>query len=327
MKLGFYARSAASLLVFSAFITVFFPAAGTAGSSAVSPVTCTESQRREIWLTALDDQGSLIEDLRKEDLAIKEDKIPAEILNFEYPRAESLSVAIFIDTSASLENSLPGIKSAAEKFVQSLRKGKDRSALVTFSGEATVEQEFTTDLERLRSAIARVKFVPPPGYIGGGVVVGGKPPFLAGSTAIWDAISVTSRKLFHSDNTRRVILLFSDGEDTISDSKMRDAIRQTAINNIEVFSIGVGDEWNFGINRDTLRKLSEETGGRAFFPKKVGDLESIVRRLETELRSRYSITYCAAEQKSDKSARRVEIKLTNPRSQRSKVRLSYRRYM
>jgi Ca-activated chloride channel homolog len=324
--------SAASRLIFSAFIAFSFLEADTAGTTAVSTQICAESQRREIRLTAVDDQGSLIENLSKDDLVIKikENNLPGEIINLEYKRAEPLSVALLIDASTSMENSLVAVKGAATKFVQSLHAGKDQAALVTFAGEAKVEQALTTDFDRLGAAIAQVKFIAPPGYIGGGIVVSRDPvpkstsQTPVGATAIWDAISHASQELFPpGNNTRRVIILFSDGEDTGSVLKMRDAIKAAVINNIEIVSIAVGDDWNFGINRAALRKLSEETGGQSFFPKKGGDLENILQQLEAGLSSRYSMTYCAREQKPGKAGQ-VEI-ITNSRLHRSKIRLFYPR--
>ncbi len=95
------------------------------------------------------------------------------------------------------------------RFVEAvMRPEKDEAAIVSFTGEVTLEQGFTGNLDRLRRAIDRVEFVPPSGYIGGGVVVGGTPPIsdtnqmLAGSTAIWDAVWASSNELL-SDLSRQ----------------------------------------------------------------------------------------------------------------------------
>ena len=96
-----------------------------------------------------------------------------------------------------------------------------RRISATFTGEVTLEQGLTGNIGRLRRAIDEVRFVPPSGYIGGGVVVGGTPPIsgtqqtLAGSTAIWDAIWATSNELLSdsAEHTRRAIILLTDGEE------------------------------------------------------------------------------------------------------------------
>src|SRR5258706_15649062 len=100
-----------------------------------------------------------------------------------------------------------------------MRPDKDEAAIFSFTGEFTLEQGFTGNLDRLRRGIDRVEFGPPSGYIGGGVGVGGTPPIsdanqmLAGSTAIWDAGWASSNDLFSisADNTPRTINLLTHG--------------------------------------------------------------------------------------------------------------------
>jgi len=135
-------------------------------------------------------------------------------------------------------------------------------------------------ISRLRRAIDQVEFVPPSGYIGGGVVVGGTPPIsgtqqtLAGSTAIWDAIWATSNELLSAaaEHQRRAIILLTDGEDTSSKNKIAAAVARAAQEDVAIYAIGIGDDKLYGINKDGLRKLTERTGGRAFFPKQVSEL-------------------------------------------------------
>src|SRR4029434_2887227 len=121
-----------------------------------------------------------------------------EIFTFQRETDRPLSIAILIDVRASEELTLPSEKAAAREFVKTvLRKGKDEAAIISFTGEATVEQGLTDNAELLQKAIDRVQIVLPPAYIGGGVIV---PPIYnpdprAGSTAIWDAIWVTSEDL------------------------------------------------------------------------------------------------------------------------------------
>lgn len=323
-----------SRLVFGTFLAgSLFCGADPAFRPTVSAQICSESQQRKISLTAVNNEGQLIENLGKEDLALTDDQAPAEILTLELKAAQPVSVAILIDVSVSQERALSGTKLIAQKFLESVLSDRnDRAALVSFSVETKIEQELTNDLIKLRAAIGQVKVTVPAGYIGGGVVLGRFPPNKAtqriGATAIWDAIGATAETLMQAaPNARRMIVLLTDGEDTISKTKMRDAVRQAATSDVKIFSIGIGDEKSFPVNEDKLQKVSEETGGLAFFPKKVGDLESIFNRIRKEIRSQYLITYCPATQKSDNSPRKVEIQFKNPVLRRSKARLSYRRYI
>ncbi|MDQ6653164.1 MAG: VWA domain-containing protein [Acidobacteriota bacterium] len=292
---------------------------------------CEQSSQRTISLSAEDQQGRLVDNLRVDDLTLTENKAPREILKLERKTNEPLSVAILIDTSASQERSLPRTKLAALRFVQSiLRKDTDRAALVSFTGIATVEQELTNDVTKLRTAIDRVRFVPPPGYVSGIIVSQGPPNralLLPGATAIWDAVWATIDGMFQSDTgSRRVIVLLTDGEDTISKTKMRTAIEYASTHDVAVFSVGISDDKNYGINRDNLNKMSEETGGRAFFPKRLDDIDGTLVEAEQLLRSQYLLTYCRSNQSSGKSVRKIKIEIRNPQSLPAMLRFSYCHY-
>src|SRR6476469_7901541 len=148
-----------------------------------------------IFFTAADKNKRFISDLRAEDIRVLEDGQPQEIFTFQTNIDLPLSLAILIDTSASEERTLPDEKAAARAFLENvLRASKDEAAIVSVTGDTTLEHGFTGNVERLRRAIDRVEFIPPSGYIGGGVVVNGTPPIsgtnqaIAGSTAIWDAV-------------------------------------------------------------------------------------------------------------------------------------------
>src|SRR6185295_4882043 len=154
-----------------------------------------ETNLTNIFFTAADKNKRFITELKAEDIRVLEDGQQQEIFTFQQNIDLPLSLAILIDTSASEERTLPDEKEAARAFLENLlRPNKDEAAVVSFTGETTLEQGFTGSLERLRRAIDHVEFIPPSGYIGGGVVVNGTPPIsgtnqsLAGSTAIWDAI-------------------------------------------------------------------------------------------------------------------------------------------
>src|SRR5216684_3495276 len=189
-------------------------------------VVRVETNLTSIFFTAADKNKRFISNLKADDIRVLEDGQPQEVFTFQQNLDLPLSIAILIDTSASEERTLPDEKAAARTFLEDvLRPSKDEGAVVSFTGEVTLEQGFTGNVDRLRKAIDRVEFVPPSGYIGGGVVVGGTPPIsdtnqiLAGSTAIWDAVWATSNELLSdssAENTRRTIILLTDGYDTIS---------------------------------------------------------------------------------------------------------------
>lgn len=283
-----------------------------------------------ILFTAVDKQKRFITTLRREDIRVLEDGQPQEVFTFQRQTDLPLSLAIVIDTSISEERTLPIEKSAASAFVDSvIRPEKDEVAIISFTGDSTLEQGLTGNVSRVRRAISRVEFVPPSGYIGGGQVAG-TPPIsgdqsTAGSTAIWDALWVTSDEVLSqtSDKTRRAIILLTDGADTSSRKKMQEAIDRAVKADAVIYSIGIGDEYYGGVNEGVLKKVSERTGGRAFFPRDEEDLRAAFGQIQEELRSQYLVAYSPTNKNRDGSFRRVLVEVVTPEL-RKNLRLTYR---
>jgi Ca-activated chloride channel family protein len=295
-------------------------------------VVRVETSLTTIFFTAADKNKRFISTLKKEDLRVFEDGQAQELFTFQQNIDLPLSAAILIDCSASEERTLPDEKAAARSFLEAvLRPGKDEAAVVSFTGEVTLEQGFTGNQDRLRRAVDRVDFVPPAGYIGGGVVVGGTPPIsdtnqaLAGSTAIWDAVWATSNELLQdsADNARRAIILLTDGEDTSSQVKMHEAIERAQKADAFVYTIGIGDSYNFGVNEGALRKIAEQTGGRAYFPHSERELREAFAQIQRDLREQYLVAYSPLNKARDGSYRRIQIEITDP-EQRKQLKLNYR---
>src|SRR5918997_2681094 len=176
-----------------------------------------ETDLTNVLFTAVDKNKRFVTTLRQEDIRVLEDGVPQQVFTFQRETDRPLSLAILIDVSASQERTLPEEKSAAQRFVDTvIRQQKDEVAVLTFTGDATLEQGLTGSNARVRRAIDRVEFTPPSGYLGGGVTVG-TPPISgdnqarAGTTAIWDAVWVTAREVLSdtSDKTRRAIILLT----------------------------------------------------------------------------------------------------------------------
>ena len=296
-------------------------------------VVRVETNLTNIFFTAADKQKRFVSTLTREDVRVLEDGVPQQIFTFQPNSDLPLSLAILVDCSGSEERTLPEEKAAARSFLESvLRPDRDEAAIVSFTGEVTLEQGLTGNIGRLRRAIDQVAFVPPSGYIGGGVVVGGTPPIsgtqqtLAGSTAIWDAIWATSNELLTdaAEHTRRAIILLTDGEDTISQVRMQEAINRAVKADALIYAIGIGDRYQFGINEGALKKITEGTGGRAFFPRNERDLNDSFAQIQRDLRERYLIAYSSSNKSRDGSYRRVTIEIVNPELRRDNLRLNYR---
>ena len=286
-----------------------------------------------IFFTAADRNKRFISNLKAEDIRVLEDGQPQEIFTFQTNIDLPLSLAILIDTSASEERTLPDLKEAARAFLENVLRGsKDEAAILSFTGETTLEQGFTGNVERLRRAVDRVEFVPPSGYVGGGVIVNGTPPIsgtnqaLAGSTAIWDAVWATSEELIgtSAEHTRRAIILLTDGQDTSSRLKMDEAIQSAQKADALIYAIGIGDRYTFNVNEGSLRKIAEKTGGRAYFPEHERDLREAFTQIQKDLREQYLVAYSPLNKARDGSYRKIEIQIVNPALRQQNLKLNYR---
>ena len=291
-----------------------------------------ETETVSVLFTAQDRTRRLLTTLKQEDIRILENGQVQEISAFSRQIDLPLSLAILIDTSASQERTLPEEKMAAISFVEAVvRPAKDEVSVISFTGESTLEQGLTNNVNRLRHAIERVQFVPPSGYVGGGVVVG-TPPIsgqnaqVQGSTAIWDAIWITSSDVLapSPDKTRRAIILLSDGYDTFSRKKLDEAVQAALRAEAVIYSIGIGDNFYDGVDEGTLKKISERTGGRAYFPRDENELRQAFRQIQDEMRSQYLIAYEPTNGALDGTYRKIEVQLVNPALAKEKVRLTHR---
>ncbi len=285
-----------------------------------------------VLFTAQDKNRRLLTDLKREDVRLIEDGQPQEITAFSRQVDLPLSLAILIDTSSSQERTLPEEKAAAKSFIQDVvRPAKDEVSVVSFTGESTLEQGMTNNVARLQRAVDRVEFVPPSGYVGGGVVVG-TPPLsgsnrnIQGSTAIWDAIFVTSDEVLGPapEKTRRAIILLTDGINTSGRKKLDEAVQAAIKSEAVIYTIGIGDDFMQGVDEPALRKISERTGGRAFFPRDEAELRRAFTQIQIEMRSKYLIAYEPSNQKRDGSFRKIEIQMQNTELAKQKVSLTHR---
>ena len=288
-----------------------------------------ETDLTNVLLSVTDKRRRFVTTLRAEDLRLLEDGVPQQITSFERETDAPLSLALLVDTSASQEKVLRDEQEAAGAFVRSvLRPAKDAAAVLSFTGVTRIDQPATGDAERLLAAVGslRVRYTEaspecqdleaPPEQR------------LRCLTGVWDSVVVSIREVLSKtpERTRRAIILLSDGDDTSSRVRLYQAVEFAVRHNTVVYSVGIRDKsFKFGqMRRDYLDELSEQTGGRAFFPKTPADLAAAFAQIEQELRSQYLISYTPANRARDGSFRKLRIEITNPALRKQKLRLLYR---
>ena len=282
--------------------------------------------------TAVDQDRHFITTLKPEDIRIFENDVPQSISIFERETNRPLALAILIDTSESQVGVLELEKRAAAVFVdQVIRPNLDQATIISFTGDPRVEQPLTGDRSRLHAGIARVTrglsqenqyrmahdMDPLP-----------KEQDSTGYTGIWDAAWETiSNHLRHApERSRRAVILLSDGDDTSSSIKRQDLIDFAVRNDVVIYSIGIRDEqFPMGkLDHGALKKVSDRTGGRAFFPSQSSELQNSFAQIDQELRSQYLVAYAPTNANRDGSYRRIRIEIVNPELRKQKVRPLYR---
>jgi VWFA-related protein len=293
----------------------------------------TESDITNLPVTVTDKQHHFITTLRAEDVRVLEDGVPQTLFTFQRETDRPLAIAFLIDVSISQAATLPDEKAAARSFIENVVKSnRDQVAILPFTGSAYLEQSLTRDVLSVYKVLERVE-VAEPSYLGTGKPLTGIPtgPRLParppeGTTAIWDAVALTSSNVLeHAPGLRRrAIILLTDGIDTTSRLSLKEAVNRALAAETVVYVIGIGDNKMGGVFRDPLRDIAERTGGRAFFPDKKFDLNSAFAEIEQELRTQYIIAYSSTNKKHDGAYRKITIEVTNPELRKQNLKLRHR---
>jgi VWFA-related protein len=284
------------------------------------PTIKVGTQLVNVLFSVQDKQNRYLNDLKQEDVDVLENGQPQEIFTFKREFDLPLTMAILVDVSGSERFTLPLLKDAGGRFVDSvIRSGKDTVAVIKFEGEATVMQELTSNPARVRRALEEVAFTAPPPV---GVYGGTTPPInggsRAGGTSLHDSVIATCADMLAREPGRKTIIVLTDGVDTTSRMKLGDAIDEALRAEVVIYAIGIGDPGTGGINEGGLKKLTEATGGRAVFPKGNRDLDSAFSQLEQDLRQQYLLAYEPKNEATDGSFRKIEVKLKNRTEKESK---------
>ncbi len=226
--------------------------------------------------TVLDERGQLISDLKKEDFHIFEDGVQQTVNSFEHQDIP-VSMGILVDNSGSMREKRGAVNAAALDLVQASNK-EDEAFIVNFSDEAFIDQDFTSDIGKLREGLAHLDS--------------------KGGTALYDATVASADQLAKgARRPKQVLLIITDGEDNASSLSLEQTIQRVQeLQGPIIYSIGLlfGDD---GGGREArrakraLQLLSQETGGIAYFPRSLKDVDAIAGEVARDIRSQYTIGY------------------------------------
>jgi Ca-activated chloride channel homolog len=230
-----------------------------------------------VYATVVDASGRLVPDLEKADFTLLDDGKPVDVTTFSNA-ALPFSAVVMLDTSASMTNNLELLNRAAEQFLIRLHP-TDKAQIGAFNDKIQLSGRFTNDRDELIAALDDLQF--------------GNP------TRLNDAIGVSLDALQKVDG-RRVVLVFTDGEDTSSKIGFRTVLERARDEEVMVYAIGLESEYLQGTrmtrtrpSRD-LRRIADETGGGYFELKRTAELAPTFTRVAQELRSQYLLGFAPA---------------------------------
>jgi Ca-activated chloride channel homolog len=267
-------------------------------------------------VTVSDKNGRFEVNLKEADFQITEDKNLQTIISFSPQSNLPLDVAMLMDTSNSVKPKLKFEKDAAYSFLETvLQTRRDRALFATFDSQVELHQDLTNRLDLLTKAIDKIK--------------------AHGATRMYDAIySVCEEKMMSAATSgrRRVMVVITDGEDTESERTLQDAIEIAQRSETTVYVISTKAGGFFGVQAGMvdrkedkdLKKLAEETGGRAFFTAEVIELERSLTQITRELRNQYIIVYEPTNNNYDGKERQIEVKLPNHKGLKVRTKTGYK---
>lgn len=249
-----------------------------------------------VVVTVSDSTGNLIQNLDVEDFEILEDGIPQVITTFSRNSETPLSLVMIFDASLSVKNRLRFEKEAFAAFLRAIIRPIDSVAIFSVSTDVVLQQGFTGDIDKLLFAISHVN--------------------AQGATALYDAIA-TAADLLKTRSGRRAIIILSDGRDTISRLTLDQALRRAQEADAVIYAINtaltsISAEKRIWPGQQTLDLLCRQTGGEAFFPRDLIELNPIFDRLANELRMQYVLGFISSNERRDGSYRRLTVRIKKP---------------
>lgn len=254
--------------------------------------------------TVVDQNGNLVTDLTKQDFQIFEDGVPQSVSSFEH-RDVPISLGILVDNSGSMRDKRQQVDAAALELVRESNP-KDTAFVVNFNEKAYLDQGFTSNINYLERGLSHYD--------------------AHGETAIYDAVVASADVLSrYATWPKQVLLVITDGEDNASRLSLEQAVRRVQqLNGPVVYTIGLlydSDTRQEAQNaKDALQSLSDETGGIAYFPQSLNEVNGIAMEVARVIRDQYTVGYHSTKSPNLGGYRRVRVVAQQSKKQQLVVR-------
>ena len=275
---------------------------GVARIAAQTPTFRTGIDLATFGVTVVDRKGEYLTDLNAEDFEIVEDGQKQTLKYFargtDLESGPEMHVGLLFDTSGSMTEDIKLSRSAAVKFLNTLSEAKDMT-LVDFDTEVRVAKYGQRDFPRM---VERIR---------------GRTP--DGNTALYDAMGVYLDGASEDDG-RKILVVYTDGGDTQSTISFGDLMTLLRASDATVYPVGFLEHSRGRIEeRAHLMQIAEATGGQAFFPTTMKDIEAAYDKVVAQIRAQYSLAYTSTNTKQDGAWRKVEIKVSRPDLKSTKI--------
>ena len=274
----------------------------TEGSSSGDAISSLKIQVDLVLVnaTVTDISSRFVMGLEKQHFRLFEDKVEQKIKYFSNEDVP-VSIGLLFDISGSMGNKIARSRDAAVAFLKTSNPA-DEYFLMAFADRPLVEEDFTSDISEIQNRLMQKK--------------------AAGSTTLFDAIYLALEKMKQSSHSKKAILLITDGEDTHSRYSLTNVHEAVKESDVQIFAIGIVNSFYSDLargrtGRGVLEKITTMTGGSAYFPNSVYELEDICTKIAIGLKNQYILGYSPTNQTQDGRWRKIKIKMTPPKGLRS----------
>ncbi|MGA2327514.1 MAG: VWA domain-containing protein [Bryobacteraceae bacterium] len=265
-------------------------------------------------------QGGLVGNLAKDAFVLSEDGKPQTIKYFTRETDLPLTIGLLVDVSRSQERLIDIERDAASQFFSQVLHPKDLAFLISFGEECELLQDYTSSARLLRAGLSGLKVNAPVAALSR--MPGPVPTvYQPRGTVLYDAVFLAADEKLRGQVGRKVLVLVTDGVDMGSRLKIEDALRSSQKADAIIYSIDYEDPSAYGgrfglgigggMGESTLRRMSEQTGGRVFRIGRKHPLSEAFEEIQAEMRSQYAIGYTPINPVRDGSFRRIDLKTTD----------------
>ena len=276
-----------------------------------APVFRQDVDQVVLYAAVYDENGQLVTGLQQEDFTVFEDKVKEDITYFGRDDVPSTG-GIVMDTSGSMRNKIGLVVEAAKLFV-SRNHPENELFLITFDHQTDLEEDYTRDAEDIRDALDNIT--------------------VSGGTALYDAVYLAIDKAQNGSEPKKVIVIFTDGEDRDSYYTHEELLEKIRESDVQVFMIAIldpdlsDDGGFFGVFKSKRHKvkkkieeIAENTGGKVYFPEKIQELEDVFQQIALELRNQYRLAYITHNPLKNGSWRTITVQVRKSKQQKLSVR-------